>query len=122
MPATEAVVREFVDAWSRLDPDELAGYFATDGVYHNVMIEPVEGREAIRAFIADFAADWSSTDWEIRNLASDGAVVLVERVDHIEAGDDAVSLPVVGVFEIEDGEIATWRDYFDMGTYLEAMG
>jgi limonene-1,2-epoxide hydrolase len=121
MSDSEQLVREFVGAWSRLDADELADYFAEDGVYHNVMLDPVEGRDAIREFIAGFAADWTDTEWEIRNLASDGDVVFAERVDRIETEDGDVDLPVVGVFEVEDGEIAAWRDYFDMGTFVEGM-
>lgn len=122
MSDNEQLVREFVDAWSRLDPEELAGYFTEDAVYHNVPLDPVSGRDAIREFIGGFVADWTETDWEIRNIASDGDVVLVERVDDIEGEDGSVALPVVGVFEVEDGKIAAWRDYFDMGTYAEAMG
>lgn len=30
--SNEAIVREFIEAWSRSDPKELAGYFAEDGV------------------------------------------------------------------------------------------
>ena len=29
----EAIVREFIAAWSRLDPEELASYFCEDGIY-----------------------------------------------------------------------------------------
>jgi limonene-1,2-epoxide hydrolase len=28
-----------------------------------------------------------------------------------------VELPVASVFEVRDGKIAAWRDYFDMGTW-----
>jgi limonene-1,2-epoxide hydrolase len=30
--SNESIVQEFIEAWSRLDPKELAGYFAEDGV------------------------------------------------------------------------------------------
>lgn len=122
MSDNETVVREFIDTWSGLDPDELAGYFTRDAVYHNVPIDPVEGRDEIRDFIADFAAEWTATKWEVRTILSQGDVVIAERIDHIEAGDRSVDLPVVGIFELRDGKIRLWRDYFDMGTYLEALG
>ena len=38
--SNKAVVKAFIEAWSRLDPDELASYFTEDGVYHNMPIEP----------------------------------------------------------------------------------
>ncbi len=28
-----------------------------------------------------------------------------------------VELPVAGVFEVKDGKITAWRDYFDMQTW-----
>ena len=31
-----------------------------------------------------------------------------------EVGGKKIELPVMGVFEITDGKIAAWRDYFDM--------
>ena len=37
------VVDRFCEAWSRMDPDELAAYFTEDGVYHNMPGPPVRG-------------------------------------------------------------------------------
>ena len=122
MTDNERVVSEFIQAWSRLDPEELAEYFTEDAVYHNMPADPVEGRDTIREFIAGFSADWTETDWEIRHLVSEGDVVIAERVDRIRTEDGSVDLPVVGVFELDDGEIARWRDYFDMTTYADELG
>ena len=33
MADNESIIRSFIEAWSRLDPAELASYFAEDGVY-----------------------------------------------------------------------------------------
>ena len=54
-------------------------------------------------------------------IAADGNTVFAERVDRIDAGGRHVDLPVVGVFELQDGKIAAWRDYFDLATYTRAM-
>ena len=43
-PENEKIVRRFIEAWSRLDADELADYFADDGVYHNMPAGPVAGK------------------------------------------------------------------------------
>jgi limonene-1,2-epoxide hydrolase len=32
-----------------------------------------------------------------------------------------VALPVMGVFEVHDGRIAAWRDYFDMAAITKAF-
>ena len=44
-----------------------------------------------------------------------------ERVDRTEVGDRSVELPCTGVFEMEDGKIKVWRDYFDLKTYTSAL-
>jgi limonene-1,2-epoxide hydrolase len=44
----ETIIREFIDAWSRLDAEELSRYFTEDGVYHNMPTGPVAGRECRR--------------------------------------------------------------------------
>ncbi len=36
----EKIIREFIEAWSRLDAEELSGYFTEDGVYHNMPSGP----------------------------------------------------------------------------------
>lgn len=46
-----------------------------------------------------------------------GNVVMNERVDTLSMGGNEVALPVMGVFEIEDGKIRAWRDYFDMAAF-----
>lgn len=115
------VVTEFIEAWSRLDPDELAGYFTEDGCYHNMPVGPVAGRENVRNMIAAFTADWTATQWDVLNIVGAGDVVIAERLDRTQVGDKSVDLPCTGVFEMELGKIKVWRDYFDMGTFATAM-
>lgn len=121
MEANERVIREFVAAWPRLDAKELAGYFAEDGVYHNMPMGPVSGRANVERLIAGFIGSWTQTEWELRNVLCAGNLVVAERVDRIRAGDKFVELPCVGVFELERGKIKRWRDYFDLGIYQRAF-
>ncbi len=115
------IIRDFIEAWSRLDAEELAGYFSEDGAYHNMPMQPVVGRKQIEQMIRAFTASWTATSWEIPNLTFDGDVVIAERIDRTQAGDKTVDLPCVGVFVLEEGRIKVWRDYFDLGTYTRAM-
>lgn len=116
-----AIITEFVEAWSRLDADELSGYFTEDGCYHNMPMGPVAGRENVRDMIAAFTSDWTATQWDLLNIVGSGDVVIAERLDRTQAGEKAVELPCTGVFEMEDGKIKMWRDYFDLATYTRAM-
>jgi limonene-1,2-epoxide hydrolase len=121
MEENERIIREFIAAWSRLDPVELAGYFTDDGVYHNMPTGPVAGRENVENLIRGFIASWTETTWDLLNISCAGDVVIAERLDRTRAGDKAVDLPCVGVFELEGGKIKVWRDYFDFATYQRGM-
>jgi limonene-1,2-epoxide hydrolase len=115
------VVTDFVAAWSRLDPEELAGFFTDDICYHNMPMAPVTGIDQVTAMIGAFIGDWSATTWDLLNVAASGDVVFTERLDRITAGDRGVDLPVAGVFELEGGKIRVWRDYFDLATFTGGM-
>ena len=121
MTNNDQIIRDFSAAWSRLNADELSGYFTEDAFYHNIPMEPVTGRANIRAFLADFLRDPSSVKFEIKNQLTAGNLVFNERVDHSVWGGKTVSLPVAGVFELDNGKIKSWRDYFDMATFTKAL-
>jgi limonene-1,2-epoxide hydrolase len=119
MANNETAVRSFIAAWSRLDANELVGFFTEDGTYHNMMAKPVSGRENLRKFIAGFLKGWTATEWDIVNIVSRGDVVMAERLDRTRLDDKKVDLPCV--FEMQDGKIKVWRDYFDLVTFTKAF-
>jgi limonene-1,2-epoxide hydrolase len=122
MRSNEEIVRDFITAWSRLNVDELVGYFAANGTYHNMMAKPVTGHDALRRFIGGFVRGWSATTWDIVNIIGRDDLVVAERVDRTRVGDRQVELPCCGVFEMSGGKIQVWRDYFDLATYTRAVG
>jgi limonene-1,2-epoxide hydrolase len=119
----EQIVRSFCNAAARRDVKELCGYFTDDAVYHNIPVAPVNGRTEIEATLGQFIAPASSVEFEILAIASNGNVVLTERVDRFVLGDKSISIPVMGTFELTaDGKISAWRDYFDMQQFMSQMG
>ena len=112
-------MKDFIAAWSNLDSDELVGYFSEDGIYYNMPTQPVQGKEQLKQFIRSFISNWTKTNWDTLNIIGEGDVVIAERLDRTEVGDIKVDLPCCGVFEMEEGKIKVWRDYFDMGTYTK---
>jgi limonene-1,2-epoxide hydrolase len=114
----EGVVQSFCEAWSRMDVDEILGYFAEGAIYHNIPMPAAEGHEAIRRVLEMFVPLAQRIEFEILHMASIGNVVHTERVDRFEMGDKKVELPVAGIFEVRDGKITNWRDYFDLQTWM----
>lgn len=113
-PAIAAVER-LIAAWATLDPKAVAECFAADGVWHNMPYAPIEGQAAIAAVVASFLGDTSECHFEVRHIAEIApGIVVTERVDIFASNSkEPLHLPVMGIFEIKDGLISVWRDYFD---------
>jgi limonene-1,2-epoxide hydrolase len=110
----EQVVRRFCDAVTGMDAEALRPFFTDDVVYHNMPMDPVVGIDEAVGFINGFFGMFDSLVIETLHLAVIGTVVLTERIDTFTLGDIVVPLPVMGTFEVHDGKISAWRDYFDM--------
>jgi limonene-1,2-epoxide hydrolase len=115
------IVQRFCAAWSSINVDELAEYFTDDAVYHNIPIAPVTGRDTIKSTIAGFTGGVEKVEFRLRNIVADGPIVLTERVDVFVLPSGTIELPVMGTFEVRDGKIAAWRDYFDMKQFMDQM-
>lgn len=114
------VVRRFLDAWNANDLEAVVALLADDVVYHNLPVEPIRGREAVRAYLHGKGGfDW--VDWKLHAIAESGNTVLTERSDDFGIGGVDVSLPVMGAFEVQAGLITAWRDYFDLATYRRQL-
>ena len=120
--SAEAVVREFCASVSKRDESLVRPLLADDVVYHNIGMAPSVG---IDATVENLAGQWAmfpaTYEFEVRYAAAVGDVVLTERIDHIGSGDTSFPVPVMGAFEVRDGKIARWRDYFDTGLLGKMM-
>jgi limonene-1,2-epoxide hydrolase len=116
--ANEQVIEAFCAAWARRDVEEILGFFTDDAVYHNIPMEPAVGIDAIRAVIEMFVPPADEIAFTVHNVASAGDVVFNERTDRFVTGGTSIALPVAGVFEVRDGKITAWRDYFDLQSWI----
>jgi limonene-1,2-epoxide hydrolase len=111
-------VTKFLATWDSGDVDGMLDLFAEDAVYHNMPIAPAVGKQAIREFVTQaVGAMETGLHAEIHRQLVDGNVVMNERTDSFRMNGREMTLPVCGVFEIENGKVKAWRDYYD-GTPL----
>jgi limonene-1,2-epoxide hydrolase len=118
------VVREFCALMERRDPEALRPLLADDAVYQNVGMPAFTGVEAIVENMgAQFSMFPDAYAFDIVNIASDGPVVLTERLDYIQAPDGTKpGVPVMGTFVVDsDGKIARWTDYFDLSLTVKLL-
>ena len=92
MDPIETVTR-FCAAWNDVDLDRIVAFLSDDAVYHNIPLDPVSGREAIKTTIAGFTTGVERVEFEGRHAAADGIVVLTERVDRFFTPDRTIELP-----------------------------
>ena len=115
------LVRRFCAQWEQGDIDALLAYFTEDAIYHNIPIEPVVGIDGIRTTIEMFTSAVERVEFHLLHIAAEGDTVLTERVDVFVLPAKIIELPVMGTFDVRDGKIAAWRDYFDLNQYMQQL-
>lgn len=111
------VVRAFLKAMEPLDYHTAGAMLAPDCAYTNPPpIGTVRGAAGMRAVLEPFFAPTLDNEFRLLREATAGPVVIVERLDRHQLADKWVELPVTGVFEVHDGLITYWRDYYDAAT------
>ena len=119
MADSKQIVRDFCAAWEAMDQPRILDAFTDDALYHNMPMPPASGKDAIKALLGFILGSAKSVKFDIKKIVAEGDVVLTERVDTFLLGDKTVSLEVMGAFELRDGKIAAWRDYFDMASWTK---
>ena len=117
-------VEDFLQAWSGgMDAmrQSYHDYFTDKTVWENVGMSTTVGAQQGLAIIDQFeqGADMGSMVVDMLNIAVDGNRVLTERVDRImgKDGSEKMAIRLMGIFEVEDGKIVRWRDYFDTAPF-----
>src|SRR5690606_30304968 len=103
----ETKVREFLRLFHHKDIDfaRIAGFLSADARYqaHVPGVEPLVGRDTIRAGNED--------------------MVCAERRDYVTQNGKRVEVRVNAIFEFNpQGEICSWREYWDMGAVQQQLG
>lgn len=126
MTANIDTVRAFIGLWNARDLEAILAAMAPDCVYHNMPWDPLVGHDAIRQGLAMFIGDASEIDWRVYHIAETSAgAVLTERLDRFHIKGQWLEAEVMGIFELKDGLITHWRDYFDsakLGAAMAAIG
>jgi limonene-1,2-epoxide hydrolase len=115
------VVHAFMAAAAVRDYDAAMELLTDDVEYQNMMLPAVHGKAAVRETLEALLALCTDSEWVTHRELASGDLVMNERTDRFEMGGTWVDLPVAGVFELRDGRIALWRDYFDLPTIMNAM-
>jgi len=108
------VVKNWVSAFNRADADEVTGFYTEDAVNHQIVQEPMIGRDAIREM---FAREFERATMvcQIENIFQDGDWAILEWTD-------PKGLRGCGFFNIVDDHIIFQRGYFNELSFLRQQG
>ena len=112
------IVKAFNAAMEIKDYDTALKYVSSDCEYTNIPMATVRGPAGIRSVLEPFFAPTIENRFEILREAASGPIVFLERLDRHLLATGWVELPVTGVFEVHEGLITYWRDYFDAATIM----
>jgi limonene-1,2-epoxide hydrolase len=110
------VVEAFLDAFAAMDFDTALSYLSDDVEYTNIPLGTVRGQAGVREVLEPFFAPIHENEFLIQRRAASGPVVFLERLDRHRLDHGWRDLPVNSVFEVHNGKITVWRDYFDLAT------
>ena len=115
-------VRRFMKLMEPLNYDEALKLVSATCEYTNPPpIGTVHGPAGVRAVLEPFFGPTKENEFRVLREAATGPVVILERLDRHLFGDKWVELPVTGVYEVHDGLITYWRDYYDAPTILSQL-
>lgn len=108
------LVQEWVRRFNSGDIDGLASLYATDATNHQVVMDPLHGRAAIRQmFEIEFGR--ATMVCIIENLLEDGEWAILEW-------SDPKGLRGCGFFQVKYDQIVFQRGYFDQLSFFRQQG
>jgi limonene-1,2-epoxide hydrolase len=114
------IVEGFLNALQNQDYDTVDALLADDVVYQNVGLPTIHGRKRVVKVMRGMEGRMGF-EVKFHNNVADGATVLNERTDAMIIGPLRLQFWVCGVFEVHDGRITLWRDYFDFYDFTKAI-
>lgn len=117
------LVTEFCNSLLLGDMVKTCSYLSPEVVYHNMPWGPVIGHAEVRKILDPLVHGPGNAlrRMDISHTVSDGVIVMNARLETWVRGAVNIDLPVAGVFEVREGLITRWSDYFDAITVQPLM-
>jgi limonene-1,2-epoxide hydrolase len=114
------IVEGFLYALQDKDWETMTAVTDENIVYHNVGLPIINGRHRTLKLLRRLETSNAGFEVKIHRIAAEGTSVLTERTDVLRFGRFRLAFWVCGVFEVRDGRITLWRDYFDFFDMFKA--
>lgn len=116
------MVERFLELLRAKDVEGATKLLAIDVEYANVGLPTVHGRKRVR-WVLRAALGLAGAGFEVyvHTISANGSTVLTERTDVFTFRGLRVQFWVCGRFDVRDGQIVLWRDYFDQMNIAAAI-
>jgi limonene-1,2-epoxide hydrolase len=111
------IVKDFLSALEAFDLPRASTLISDGIVYQNNSLKPARGRREFEKAIAGMTKFSDHFEARLHHIAADGNVVLTFRTDVLGMKGKRVEFWVWGSFEVVDGKIVSWHDYFDWAQF-----
>ena len=122
----ESVVRAFFESWEADGfVPAFQRYLDPEALWQNCGFPDCKGRDACLGLLRHYQ-QFSQMPYarvRIKHMASVGNTVLTERIDHLYNADRSRqhSAWIMGTFEVSNGLITRYSDYFDPGPFKDMI-
>lgn len=116
-----AIVEKFLYSLRDKDLDTAESLLDENVLYQNVGYSSIRGRRRTMKLFAAMKRPSMGFDVKFHRSVADSTSVINERTDVITIGPVRMQFWVCGVFEVRDGRITLWRDYFDLFDFTKGI-
>lgn len=120
----EAAVEEYFNSVGAFDVQRYVNNFAPDGVLEDpVGTPPVQGSQAIAAFITNIIAPFSKIEHKIQDINVCGHEAAVDwKLNLKTTTGKKISIDGMGVFNFnQNGKLQSVREFWDLAAFLAQM-
>ena len=94
--------------------DAFTAYLTEDAVFRYGSQDPVQGREAIRAYVAGFFGTIEALSHRVDEVwEGDGSLACMGEVTYTREGGSRVTLPFANVFRLEGEKVREYQIHVD---------
>ncbi len=120
--SNQQIILDFFETICRNDKAAILAGFSEDGIFENIPLGKAQGDTEIWKAFAPVHDICTEIEWIVHNISEDRyGKVYTERTDRYHVNGKWAEFRVMGIFELENGKIKHWRDYFDLQQSLAAL-
>ncbi len=119
--SSAALLRELFAAIDSMDTARFVQSLTPDAVFRFGSAPPVRGRGAVSDVIGGFFSSIAGLRHALtKTIGDDGTLVCEGEVTYTRHDGSEITLPFANVFELEDGLIAKYKIYADIGPLYDS--